>query len=98
MVGDIVRNSPSQHRKETCWEYSIGFIDTLYVSDLTKNFIEIFGEKEAIISNYSNSKSLKCKVDFIVKVSKGQFPSIYFDLAFLSALNRINSEIDIDIY
>lgn len=48
--GDLIPNNKhSLRRKETAWDYTIDFIETLNIEDVTKKFNNLFPEKGVLI-------------------------------------------------
>lgn len=85
-------------RQETCWEYSIEFIETLFFDDLAKLFLARFELVADDVSQYVAANKLGTKIDIVVEICGNENPSISFDREFLSLVKRLNAEIDIDLY
>lgn len=85
-------------RKETCWEYSYGFIQTLFFDDISNLFIQHFGNELESITNYINKNKLDTKVDIVVEIINDEKPALSFDKNFMDLIVKMNGEIDIDLY
>jgi hypothetical protein len=96
---DIVPNRVNLLRKETCWEYSLDFVQTLYLEDCINNFMGIFKSRVDQISHYIEQNELDAKLYIVVEFDENDsLPALYFGKEFLNLLNKINCEIDIDLY
>lgn len=94
--GDIVPNRKvNLTRKETCWEYSIDFIQTLYFDDIASLFVQYFNPKLDDIVKYISENNLETKVDIVVEIVDSEKPAIFFDKNFMDMIVKMNGEIDI---
>lgn len=85
-------------RKESAWHYTIGFLETFDIEDITSRFIEVFNDKVSFISDYLNKYKAEAKVYFVIETWNEESPSVYFDKKFLHLINEVKAEIDIDLY
>ncbi len=85
-------------RKETRWEYSFDFIETLLFDDIANLFIEHFSPNINEISKYINENNLETKLYLIVEIVDEETPALYFDRNFMHLITKMNGEIDIDLY
>lgn len=97
--GDAIPNrKPGLTRKETCWEYSFGFIHTLFFDDVTNLFVQHFNQHLEDIIKYINKNNLETKIDVIVEIINDEKPALSLDKDFISLVVKMNGEIDIDLY
>jgi hypothetical protein len=85
-------------RKESAWEYSLGFFETLDFQEVSKKFENIFLSKTEFIKKYIEENKLTAKVDIVVEIANSQTPSLYLDKQFVSLVYSLGAEIDIDTY
>lgn len=85
-------------RKETHWEYSFGYIETLFFDDIANLFVERFSPHIEDIAKYINENSLETKVYIVAEIVNDEKPAIYFDKKFMGLVVKMNGEIDIDLY
>jgi hypothetical protein len=95
--GDIVPNRKI-FRQETCWEYSQGFIETLDLVEAYSDILDKFKNNISRIENYLKSNNIYVKIDIVVEVYDNQSPSLYFNKDILNFINRLDGNIDIDLY
>jgi len=103
---DVIRqiNSPSIEditylkRKETCWEYSYGYIHTLFFDDISDLFVKQFAPNINTISDYVNKNNLQTKIYVVVEIEDNETPALYFENNFLNLILKMNGEIDMDLY
>jgi hypothetical protein len=97
--GDLVPNRNIELvRKETCWEYSTGFIQTLNFEDVSVQFIKLINPNIHLLEKYIGENKLQTKIDIVVEIVNDEKPSLYIGKDFIELLVRINGEIDIDLY
>jgi hypothetical protein len=97
--GDPIPNrKPGLTRKETCWEYSFNFIETLFFDDVNHLFVHHFNQHLEDIAKYIKENNLETKVDVVVEIINDEKPSISFDKKFMDLVVKMNGEIDIDLY
>lgn len=97
--GDLIPNRKNGLvRKETCNEYSFGFMQTLLFEKISSQFIEIIKPNLELLANYINEKKLESKIYIVVKIFNNEIPGLYFDKEFTQTVVKMNGEIDIDLY
>jgi hypothetical protein len=97
--GDVVPNRKNNlTRKETSWEYSFEFIQTLFFEEVSNLFLSTFRPSIEEIAKYVNTNNLQTKIDFVVEIVNNEKPSILFSKDFMDIIVKINGEIDIDLY
>lgn len=85
-------------RKESAWQYSTGFIETLDFEDVSNKFEGIFKHKILELKKYLSDKKLEVVFDIVVEIVDDQKPSIHFNKSFLNVINQLGAEVDIDMY
>ena len=85
-------------RKESAWEFTVGFIETLDLDDLTLQFEKTFGNKKSVIRNFIQKNDLDSTVGIVVEIAEGNVPSLNVSKNIISVLGEIGSELDFDIY
>lgn len=110
---DIVKISPTSYwykgdlipgyekkitRKETCWEYSFGNIETLDFEDISNLFMNCFRPKEEKVSQYINKNNLELKVYIVIEIIDDEKPAIFFNKDFMDLIVKMNGCIDMDLY
>jgi hypothetical protein len=97
--GDLVPNRKNGLvRKETCWEYSIGFIETLFLEDVSNELISVLSPNLDFLIKYINDNNLETKVDIVVEIVNAEIPCLFIDKNLMGTILKINGEIDVDIY
>lgn len=97
--GDAIPNRKlGLTRKETRWEYSFGYIQTLDFDDVANLFVQQFSPHIEDVAKYINENSLETKVYLVVEIVNDEKPAIYFDKNFMGLVVKMNGEIDIDLY
>jgi hypothetical protein len=96
--GDIIPNRKNIEYKQTFWEYSSEFIETLDSQDISNIMIKQFGTSINSIRDYTILNSLSVKVYVVVEIFNNQSPSLFFDKLFINMIAVIGAEIDIDLY
>ena len=84
--------------KETRWEYSFDFVETLYFDDVANLFVKHFSPNHEDIVKYIEQNDLEAKVNIIVETVNDEIPSLPFDKNFMNLVLRMNGEIDVDLY
>ena len=95
--GEVIANRNNLVRKETNWQYSEGFVETLFLDELTDDFVDLF-VKKVELQQFINQYNLETKLEVILEIVDDEKPSLSFNKKFLHFINRINAEIDIDMY
>lgn len=85
-------------RKESAWEYRIDFIETLDFHDVSIRFEKTFDNKLDIIRKFIYENDLDATVNIVVEIAAGNVPSLNIPKTMISALSKIGSELDFDIY
>ena len=96
--GDEIPNRNGLLRKESAWNYTTGFIQTLFFEDVAKIYLEIFENKINDIKDYVDRHELEVKIYVVVEIGDEETPALYFDKPFLKTVHRLNAVIDIDMY
>jgi hypothetical protein len=97
--GDLIPNRKNGLvRKDTCWEYSIGFIETQNFEDVSEQFIKLLKPSIHLIENYVKENNLQTKIDLVVEIVNEEKPSLVIGKNLMELVIRINGEIDIDLY
>lgn len=92
------RDGQSPQRKESAWEYSIDFIETLDFNDVAIQFEKTFGDKKGDIRNFIQENNLESSVNVVVEIAEGNVPSLNVSKNMICVLGEIGSELDFDIY
>jgi hypothetical protein len=98
MKGDDISHRKNLKRKENSWRFSTGFIQTLFVEDVTKIIVEKFAPIIEKISKHIRNHQLATKLYVVVEIYNKETPALYFGRELLEMLAKINSDIDIDLY
>lgn len=97
--GDIIPNRKKNiTRKENCWEYSTGLIETLSLEEITCEFIEKFNPFISVISDYLTKNNLEAKIDLVVEITNKEIPSLFFSKEFINIVFKLRGELDFDLY
>lgn len=98
LKGEPVPNQSNMIRKETAWELSTGFIQTLYLEEVIDIFLQKIHPHIDDIINYAEINNLEIKIYLVVEIYFDQEPALYFTKQFIKLAARFNCEIDIDLY
>lgn len=85
-------------KKESGWEYSTDYIETLDFEEVAEIIIDKFDEKAFEIEKYVQQKGLNVKIFVVIKIVDGQVPALFFNRKFIELANQLKAEIDTDIY
>lgn len=96
--GDLVNGKSTVTHKETRWEYSIGFVETLFLDEITTMFLRQFSASHDAIAQCIVSLKLESKVEIIVEVVGDTMPALSFDRELLEFIVKMNGEVDVDLY
>lgn len=91
-------NRVSLKRKESAWEFSIDFIETLDFGDLSKQFVNKFESKLDLIKKYVEKNNLETTLNVVVEIANGETPSLNLSKEFVSMMNHFGAEVDFDVY
>lgn len=94
---DVLRISPL-FRKETCWEYSTGYVETLFLEEVSALFIERVGDHVPAIKESVDRNALVVKIDVVVKAFIDAIPSLVFSPELIGIANELNTGIGVDLY
>lgn len=96
--GLYTKNGKILLKRESVWQYSTGFVETLNSEDVSNQFEEIFKDKILELKKYIDSNKLDVVFDVVVEIVDDQVPGIHFNKSFLNITNQLGAEIDIDMY
>jgi Domain of unknown function (DUF4279) len=97
--GDLVPNRKKIIvRTESCWEYSLEFIETLILEDVSDEFIKLMSPNIGMIEKYIKKNNLESKIFIVVEMFNDETPSLYIGKKFMEIVLSMNGEIDIDMY
>ena len=85
-------------RKESSWEYTIGFIETVFLDDVSNIYTEIFENKAHDIRKYTDGHNLEAKIFVVIEMDDQETPALFFDKKFLNVVHQLNAVIDVDLY
>jgi hypothetical protein len=99
MQQNLTRKDNKVHvRKESAWEYSIGFIKTFDIDVLLDQFEKVFESKKHLLKEYVFENKLDISLNIVVEIADEEAPSIHFNKRIVKLCNDLEVEIDIDIY
>lgn len=97
--GLVVKEEHTRIRKETVWEFSTGFIETLDVEDVYHAFFsKIDYDKLEAIKLFVSRRNLDVSLDLVVEIVDEMSPSIYVSNDMINFCRELQIEMDIDIY
>lgn len=96
--GDKIPLRNGLMRKESAWEYSTNFVQTLYFDEVSEIIIDKFWEIIPEFYEYIQQKGLNVKFDVVIEIVDNQVPALTFNRRFIELVNQLKSEIDIDMY
>jgi len=85
-------------RKESLWEYSTGFVETLFFEEVSTKIEITLIDKISKLQEYIKRSKLSVSINIIVEIVDEQVPSLHFNLSFINMVNKLGAEIDIDTY
>ena len=85
-------------RKESAWEFSTGFIQTLYFDEVAEIILNKFDKHKQKVKRYVIEESLEVKMDVIIEIGNKQPPSLGLSSNLVSFLSNLKGEIDINLY
>ena len=96
--GDKVHDRNNLYRKESSWDYEIGFVQTLFLDEVYNMLLTVFENNINALKNYITENNLEVKIYIVIEIYDEEKPSIYFERRFLIFLNELNAEVDMDMY
>lgn len=91
-------NAPVKTRKESCWYYSTGYVETRFFEELSEPFVENFKSKIEKIKEYKSNKKVDIKIYIIAEININNDPVFSFSKNFLNLIHELDIDIDMDIY
>jgi len=85
-------------RKETSWEYNFETVQSLFLEDITCEFVRVFKPCVEKLTHFIELNNLCSKLFIIPEIMDNEVPSIFFDQEILKLLVQLKAEIDIDLY
>ena len=85
-------------RQETCWELDYGFVDNLFLDEVSEKVVSDFSNSLDVLRNYIFEKGLESKIYIISEIINNETPALYFTKSFLNMISNLNGEIDVDLY
>lgn len=87
------------YRKETAWEYVIGYVEKPDLNYLTQKFLKKFKNKVHLLHDFTKSiKLVESQFDIIIVISKQDSPGVNLEKDFLRFASQIWANIQFDIY
>jgi len=93
--GELITNRGTIKYKDNIWVYKVSANNIIHVELLLDKIIDIF--EDSINKLAQLSKKHKIEISIISYLEKG-IPSFYFSKKFIGFANKINAEVDIDLY
>lgn len=84
--------------KDTFWDFSTDIADSLLLEVVTSPLVSKLKGLELTIFQFMTAHALLAKFFIVVEIFDKQAPSLYFDRAFLSCIESLGAEVDIDTY
>jgi hypothetical protein len=85
-------------RKETVWELSTEYEESLDVTvQLNKILKQLLGKEEKIVE-LSNKYKLECKFMIVIRMNDGFTPALIINKEIIEFTNKIDAEIECDLY
>jgi hypothetical protein len=91
-------NATPRFRKESSWEYSTGFIQTLYSDEVSDILVEKFWDKLPKLAEYMEQKGLEASIYFVVEDVDKEPPGLEFDFRFIEFAHQLKARIGVDIF
>lgn len=92
------KNSRNFERKETCWSFSTGYVETLYVSELFDEVLNKLTSKKDTLIKLKNDYNLVFKFFIVINIEEDIKPAIYIDKKIIKFANDLEAEFDFDLY
>lgn len=93
-----INKSRKVHRKENGWVYDFGFLETYFMDEISKLFLEVFNPKKELLNGLKNLYEVEMYLNVIVEISGDTAPSIFINHELIEFLNITGIEIDFDLY
>ncbi len=95
---EILGRKKSLVRQETCWELDYGFVDNLFLDEVSEKVVNDFSNSLDALRNYISEKGLESKIYIVSEIINNETPALYFSKSFLNMISNLNGEIDVDLY
>lgn len=92
------KNTKLPQKKESGWEYSSGFIQTLDFNEVSSPFEVLFSEKAAVLKDYIKKNNLEASLHVVIEIANNQAPGLNFSSKLISLIHTLGAEVDIDTY
>lgn len=85
-------------RKETVWEISTDYQESVDVSEQLDQVIKLLKNKETKINRLKADYDIMCLFSIVIKMENGYSPAFHLNNEQIEFANRIKAEFDIDLY
>ena len=86
-------------RKETCWGYETGYVETYDIDDLSEPLLDIFEPHTDNIVKFMKENDLKTKLSVVAQWNFGvSTPGLGASKRLIKFLSKIDGHIDEDLY
>ena len=90
---------PEPTRKETCWQYETGYVETYDIDDLSEPLLDIFEPHTDKIVKFMNENKLDAKLFVVAEWNFGEStPGLGASKRLIKFLSKIDGHIDEDLY
>lgn len=98
MKGDKISGRDDIFKKESSWEFCVGFIKTVFFEDVATIFLDKFEGKTNQIRDYVDASKLEVKIFIVIEIVDEEKPALFLTKKFIQISNDLNADIDFDIY
>jgi hypothetical protein len=97
--GDSIPNrKTSITRKETNWEFSQGYFESIDLEYVSNQLFDIIKPQIKLFQKFIQEYRLSSKLYIILEIENDEKPSLFIDKQMMEILILLNGEIDIDLY
>ena len=84
--------------KDTFWDFSTDAVDSLFLEEAASPLVNKLKGLESTIVQFMTAHALLAKIYIVVEIVDEQTPALYLNRAFLSCIESLRAEVDIDSY
>lgn len=96
LKGDIIREK--LRRKNTAWEFSTGYVESLDVNEQMSQIINKLKDKVPVLLDLKKRNGLEYGIIIVIVINNGYTPALGFDNSAIEFLHLIGADVDIDLY
>jgi len=95
--GNLV-STVTNYRKETAWEYSTGYQESVDISIQLDMLLEVLENKVSELKGLHEEYKVTYKFMIVIRIENNEKPAMYLDQRFINFAHAIKADVDFDLY